>query len=57
MNQTLIIGVISTVVGLIGYMLGVIVPYPGRAFTVAGVMVGVTFLSIGLWSTSGGMRT
>lgn len=32
---------------LIGYVLGVLAPYPGRALTVPGIMVGMTLLALG----------
>lgn len=56
MNWTLLIGFISTVAGVLGYTLGIVAPYPGRAFTIIGVMVGITLLSIGVWGASGGLQ-
>lgn len=47
MNRTLALGVALTGVGALGYAVGVAVHYPGRAFTVTAVMVGVTLLAIG----------
>lgn len=46
MNGVLLAGLGITVVALVGYVVGVIAPYPGRSFTVAGVMLGVTLLAI-----------
>jgi hypothetical protein len=39
-------GVAATVVGVAGYVAGVATPYPGRAFSVTAVIVGITLLSI-----------
>jgi len=36
-----------TVGGVIGYLTGAAAAYPGRAFTVTAVMVGVTLLAVG----------
>ena len=47
MNSLQAVGAALTVAGVCGYVLGVLAPYPGRGFSVAGVMVGLTFLSIG----------
>lgn len=40
-------GIALTVAGLVGYVIGVLAAYPGRAFSVAGIMVGITLLSVG----------
>jgi hypothetical protein len=47
MNTALAAGCVLTVVGLAGYAVGVAVAYPGRAFSVTSVMVGVTLLAVG----------
>ena len=47
MNRALAAGVALTLVGLVGYVVGIAVAYPGRAFSVTGVMVGITLLAIG----------
>jgi len=47
MNTALAAGIALTVAGLAGYALGVAVAYPGRAFSVTGVMVGITLLAVG----------
>ncbi len=47
MNSLQAVGVALTVAGVAGYVVGVVAPYPGRGFSMAGVMVGLTFLSIG----------
>ncbi|WP_132059852.1 hypothetical protein [Halorussus amylolyticus] len=47
MNIALLAGLALTVAGLAGYLVGITAPYPGRAFSVSGVMVGITLLAIG----------
>ncbi|MFC4551596.1 MULTISPECIES: hypothetical protein [Halorussus] len=47
MNSALAAGVALTAAGLVGYLVGILAPYPGRAFSVTGVMVGITLLAIG----------
>lgn len=47
MNRVLGTGAALTAVGVVGYVAGVLVPYPGRSFSVTAVMVGVTLLAIG----------
>lgn len=42
-----LLGLVSTLLGLGGYVLGVFVAYPGRAFSLSLGMVGVTLLVIG----------
>ncbi len=49
MNTALAAGLALTLAGLVGYLVGVVAPYPGRAFSVTGVMVGITLLAIGRW--------
>ncbi|MFB6268491.1 MAG: hypothetical protein ABEH83_01005 [Halobacterium sp.] len=39
-------GLAATGLGLAGYAAGVATPYPGRAFSVTAVIVGITLLSI-----------
>ncbi len=54
MDRTFAAGLALTVGGTIGYAVGVagdlgLAPaYPGRAFSVTGVMVGLTLLAIGM---------
>lgn len=54
MNRILAAGLVLTVGGVIGYGIGVagdvgvVDPYPGRAFTVTGVMIGITLMAVGL---------
>lgn len=47
MNRTLAFGAGLTAAGALGYAAGVVRPYPGRAFAVTAVMVGVTLLAVG----------
>jgi hypothetical protein len=47
MNRTLGGGIAVTVLGLVGYAVGVWTPYPGRSFSVTAVMVGLTLVAIG----------
>ncbi|MDH5020474.1 hypothetical protein [Halobacterium rubrum] len=47
MNRTRSAGVALTAAGVAGYLAGVATPYPGRAFTVTAVIVGITLASIG----------
>ena len=42
-----LLGLVSTLFGLGGYVLGIFVAYPGRAFSLSLAMVGVTLLVIG----------
>lgn len=40
-------GVALTAFSTAGYAVGVLAPYPGRAFTITGVMVGLTLWAVG----------
>lgn len=42
-----LVGLTATVLGLAGYAAGIVVAYPGRALSLALVMVGLTLLVIG----------
>lgn len=52
MQRTLGLGLFA--VGVLGYVVGVYVAYPGRGVTVAAVMVGLTLVAIGDPATTGG---
>jgi hypothetical protein len=52
MNTTAVAGATLAGVGVVGYVVGVLAPYPGRAFSLTGVMVGLTLLAVG----AGGQR-
>lgn len=47
MNWPLVGGLALTVSSSVGYAIGVAVPYPGRAFSLTGLMVGLALLSVG----------
>jgi len=47
MNTRTGFGVALTVGGVVGYLAGAVAAYPGRAFTLTAVMVGVTLLAVG----------
>lgn len=47
MNVVLAAGIGLTTVGVAGYLVGLGVAYPGRAFSVTGVMLGITLVAIG----------
>lgn len=46
-NRTSLAGGGLIALSLIGYAVGVVAAYPGRAFSVTGLMVGLTLLAIG----------
>lgn len=47
MNRLRAVGVALVVAGVVGYVAGIVAPYPGRAFSITGVMVGVTLIGVG----------
>lgn len=47
MHRVQTAGVFLTVMGVVGYAIGLVAAYPGRGFSVAGVMVGITLFSVG----------
>jgi len=47
MNGTLVAGLSLTVLSGVGYAVGVVAAYPGRAFSLTGLMVGLALLSVG----------
>jgi len=47
MRRTRLLGIALTALALVGYVIGVAAPYPGRSVTIVGVMVGVTLYAIG----------
>lgn len=53
MNRNTIVGIGLCIVGLAGYVAGVYFAYPGRAFSVTAVMVGLTVVAIAQQSTDG----
>jgi len=46
MNRTRVAAAALTLLALAGYAAGTVASYPGRAFTVTGVMVGITLLAV-----------
>lgn len=46
MNRATAVGLAVTAVGLGGYVLGVSTAYPGRAFAITLVMVGITIVAM-----------
>jgi len=47
MNATTAAGLALTALGLAGYVVGLSVPYPGRAFSVTTLMLGLTAMAVG----------
>lgn len=47
MHTAAIAGVVLTAVGLVGYVAGILVPYPGRAFSLTALMLGLTLVAVG----------
>ncbi|RMB18330.1 hypothetical protein [Haloplanus aerogenes] len=47
MDRTFTVGAGLTVVGVCGYVVGVLVTYPGRSFSLTALMVGITLAAIG----------
>lgn len=46
MNRVFALGLVLSVLGVVGYLLGVNGPYPGRAFSVTLLMVGVALVAM-----------
>jgi hypothetical protein len=47
MDRVRTLGAATTLVALAGYVVGVYAPFPGRGFTVTGLMVGLTLWAVG----------
>lgn len=47
MPNTRRVGIGLTALSALGYAIGVAAPYPGRAASIVGVMIGVTLYAIG----------
>ncbi|MFC6724123.1 hypothetical protein ACFQE1_06990 [Halobium palmae] len=56
-NRTFLLGGGLTALSLLGYAVGVVVAYPGRAFSLTGLMVGLTLLAIGSGGSAGGAES
>ena len=46
MNRLVVAGSLLVVLGLAGYVGGVLAAFPGRSFSVTAVMVGITLVAI-----------
>lgn len=46
MNRLSWLGLVLLVAGVAGYVAGVVADYPGRAFSVTAVMIGLTLLAV-----------
>ena len=46
MNRLMAAGIVISAVGFVGYVVGTARPYPGRAFSVTVIMVGITLIAI-----------
>lgn len=46
MNRTFAAGVALTAASVLGYVVGVLAAYPGRAFALSGLMVGITVVAV-----------
>ncbi|GAB3322060.1 MULTISPECIES: hypothetical protein [Haloplanus] len=47
MDRAFLVGVALSAVGVCGYVAGLVVAYPGRAFSITAVMVGITLVAVG----------
>ncbi|WP_191965445.1 MULTISPECIES: hypothetical protein [Haloferax] len=47
MNRLRTTGIATTILGVVGYVAGTLVAYPGRAFSLTAVMVGITLWAVG----------
>jgi hypothetical protein len=56
MNRVLAAGVVLTAAGIAGYVAGVVAAYPGRAFSVTAIMVGITLVAIRRLDTPEGVQ-
>lgn len=45
MNRGTLVGVSLSLLGLAGYVAGVVVDYPGRAFSLTAIMVGLVLVA------------
>lgn len=46
-TAVLALGGSVTLLGVVGYLAGLLSPYPGRAFSITALMVGITMLAVG----------
>ena len=47
MDRLRIVGLVLVAAGLVGYVVGIVQAYPGRALSVTGVMVGIALVAVG----------
>jgi len=47
MNRSALVGIGLFVAGIVGYVAGIYVAYPGRGFTITAVMIGLALVAIG----------
>lgn len=52
MERRTLAGIGLSAAGLVGYVTGIFVPYPGRAFSITAIMVGITLVALGHQSTA-----
>lgn len=52
-NAPLLAGAGLVVLGTLGYVVGVVAAYPGRSFSIAGAMVGIALLAVGIGRAGG----
>lgn len=48
MQAVAALGAACTTLALVGYVIALVAPYPGRAFTLTGLMVGITLFAVGV---------
>lgn len=46
MNTPALTGAVLSVIGTAGYVAGIAVSYPGRAFSLTAIMIGITFVLV-----------
>ncbi|GAA0216409.1 hypothetical protein GCM10009000_033960 [Halobacterium noricense] len=54
MDRSTIAGIVLSLIGLIGYVAGIYVAYPGRAFSITVLMVGIALVAIAQQSATRG---
>jgi hypothetical protein len=54
MERQRLVGITLTIAGLIGYISGIYIAYPGRAFSIAVLMVGIALAAIPASTSSEG---
>lgn len=46
MNRLVAFGAALVALGVLGYGIGIVVDFPGRAFSVTAIMIGITLIAI-----------